>query len=274
MEPQNKGRKALILILALLKTSAEVGNAICSCLLGTLSAKNPFKNHIIGNITDYFSHSPNLDNIEFNWACDNISLKHYSFRRNSIEINKNITIINNNLFFRRLVSDSFCSDMYLSLMNNKGRQLSHVFQLNYEKIRYLSIVTAFVYSAYILFFLDQEELFNCLKTGFKGGVLLFFLWISKFILFFILIYFIENGDIGKYDDFLECNNVKKDFFKQFTDVNKFRKIFFAFTILNIISEVLDKLKEFFEICENSPTKPNTNNNQMEIGNINLNKNRF
>ena len=61
MEPQNKGRKALILILALLKTSAEVGNAICSCLLGTLSAKNPFKNHIIGNITDYFSHSPNLD---------------------------------------------------------------------------------------------------------------------------------------------------------------------------------------------------------------------
>ena len=72
-------------------------------------------------------------------------------------------------------------------------------------------------------------------------------WIAKFVLFLILFYFIENGDIEKYDNFLECKYVKGKYFEKFNDVNKLRKCFLAFGILNIISESLDKAVDLFEL---------------------------
>ena len=77
--------------------------------------------------------------------------------------------------------------------------------------------------------------------------MVFFIWIAKFVLSLLLLYFIESSDIGKYDDFLECKNVKVKFFDKFTDVDKLRKIFLAFAVLNIISESIDKANEIFEL---------------------------
>ena len=78
--------------------------------------------------------------------------------------------------------------------------------------------------------------------------MIFWAWIAKFVLSLLLLYFIESSDIGKYDDFLDCKNVQAKFFDEFTDVDKLRKIFLAFFVLNIISESIDKAKDLFEPC--------------------------
>ena len=61
------------------------------------------------------------------------------------------------------------------------------------------------------------------------------------VLSVLLFFYIEKGDINKYDEFLDCPNVKKKFFKQ-------RKCFLAFTIFNLISEFIDKI---LLLCETS-----------------------
>ena len=69
-------------------------------------------------------------------------------------------------------------------------------------------------------------------------------WIAKFVLSLLLYHFIENGDIEKYEDFLDCKGVKVDFFDRFSDIKKLKRVFLAFAILNIIGESLDKCEEF------------------------------
>ena len=44
--------------------------------------------------------------------------------------------------------------------------------------------------------------------------------IGRYVLFLLLYHFIESGDIGKYDDFLDCKNVKEEFFGKFDDIKK------------------------------------------------------
>ena len=61
------------------------------------------------------------------------------------------------------------------------------------------------------------------------------------VLSILLFFYIEKGDINKYDDFLDCPNVKKKFFKQFSDTEKLRKCFLAFAVFNLTSEFIDKI---------------------------------
>ena len=144
---------------------------------------------------------------------------------------------------------------------------------------------------YLFFNGEEEKIHKCFNTGKIGGFVLLILWTAKFVLFIILFFFIENGDIEKYDNFLDCKNVKKDTFKQFSGIEKFRKIFIAFTVLNIISEIIDKTKDFFDLwdenidekdgkkqkteknekktekkekSENNVIKENENNNSLKI----------
>ena len=197
---------------------------------------------------EYFSYSPNSDSIENKCICDNNTYNIYSKGRNSLELAGNISL-SKQLNNRRLASDSFCSDMYQSFVNNKNRPLSYIFDLKYEEIFYINLFTGIATLPYIFFFLAQDETINWYKSKEVGGGLLFFFWTAKFVSFIALFFFIDISDIGKYDDFLECKNVKTNFFKQFTDIEKFRKIFLAFTLLNVSSEVFDKLLEFFEMCK-------------------------
>ena len=59
----------------------------------------------------------------------------------------------------------------------------------------------------------------------------------------------EKGDIGKYDDFLDCKIVKSRFFKKFSDVHKLRVCFFAFLVLNIINQGIEKIEACFQSSE-------------------------
>ena len=59
----------------------------------------------------------------------------------------------------------------------------------------------------------------------SDSILIVIAWIGKFVLSLTLYHFIESGDIGKYDNFLDCTNVKKEYFEKFKDIDKLRKSF-------------------------------------------------
>lgn len=98
------------------------------------------------------------------------------------------------------------------------------------------------------------------------SILILFAYIAKFVLSLILYHFIESGDVGKYDEFLDCKNVRKEFFEQFKDIVRLRETFLAFAVLNIISESIDKAKELFEIDEKE--------NLINLGDVSNNYNNI
>ena len=151
-----------------------------------------------------------------------------------------------------MASDSFCTDIQESFIRNKGNKLSYIFNFRYQAIRKISIaltivILSFIPLSIILSFILKKE--SNKKKLIIISILILIFYIAKFVLSIILFHFIESGDIGKYNDFLDCKNVRKEFFKQFKDIVRLRKTFVAFAVLNIISESIDKAKELFEIDE-------------------------
>ena len=235
-------------LLKCVETLIEIGIFVCVCILCSLSSKDPFKSHRIGNITNYFLYE-NKDNLpdteclcgettmnrtcseeEIYLGCKTVSFETIKFIRNSQ---------------RKLASSSFCGDMYASFVRNKGRKISDVFDLNYGVIRGLSISTMVVSLCLFL----GNAIGYCLtkKTSSKKliplAIITILIWIARFVLSLVLFYYVENGDIQKYDDFLDCKNVRKSFFKRFSDVSKLRKCFLAFGIFSLISEIIGKVEQ-------------------------------
>jgi len=156
---------------------------------------------------------------------------------------------------RRLVSNSFCFEIRENFEKFKGFSLSNIFDLNYKKILNISISILVVFCSMpflviLLFVIAQIE--RILRKSVKPSekFLAFtvfienFLFVARFILSIILLYFYEKSDIEKYDDFLKCRNIEKKFFDEFSGVTKLRRCFFAFFVLNLISQGLDR----FQIC--------------------------
>ena len=228
---------------------------IFSLVIGlcALSSKEPFKSHFIGDITDYFLIVPNASfSVENICICDNITFGHSCTEENILEgcLNNISDIIDfKSLSKRNLASDSFCIDMQESFIRNKGNKLSYIFNFRYQAIRKISIALTIVFLSFIplsiiLSFILKKE--SNKKKLIIISILILIFYIAKFVLSLILFYFIESGDIGKYNDFLDCKNVRKEFFKQFKDIVRLRQTFLAFGVFNIISEAIDKVKELFE----------------------------
>ena len=139
--------------------------------------------------------------------CGNVTLNHYCTEE---ELNqeceefspRNIKI--KRLFLRRLVSDSFCMDMYDSFLRNKDKKISYIFDLNYTKIRNISIailVLTLSFIVLVILALIGKEIGLILAF-----VLFLLIWLARIVLSILLFYYVENGDIEKYDDFLDCKN--------------------------------------------------------------------
>ena len=79
------------------------------------------------------------------------------------------------------------------------------------------------------------------------GLLLWLVWIAKFVLSLILYHFIESGDIEKYNDFLDCRGINNKFFDKFSDIKKLKRCVLALAILDIISECFDKIGDCMDI---------------------------
>ena len=249
----------------------QIGIFVCICFLCGLSSKDPFKSHRIGNITNYFKVNYNNSNLlDVECQCGDAIMNHTCSEE---EINQGCKIISfENIQIRknlrrRLASSSFCGDMYDSFVRNKGRKLSFVFDLNYGIIRGLSIATMivslcfFIINAIALCYikeiaeLNQKAYDSYYRYSerckfFLPAFISLLLWIAKIVLGLLLFYYIENGDIEKYDDFLDCGLVRKNYFSKFSDVSKLRKCFLAFGIFNLISEILGKIELIFDPPDN------------------------
>ena len=248
----------------------EVCSFVCICIIVSMSKSNPFKSHIIGDIDRYYSYPfSNDDTYSFkNSTHDSTSisttlLKEKIFNDHDILANENaFEDINNSshnifnykkMFKRKLESSSFCTDLHDSLVRNNGKKLSYIFDLNYETIYGVSIALLVVILVHIVLTAICFVMLMCAckLTGLVPniiGIFTILFWIAKFILFILLFHYIENGDIEKYDDFLDCKYVRTSYFKKFHNIEKFRKCFIGFTILNLLAEIFDKVNNLLEAC--------------------------
>lgn len=244
-------------VLDCFKIVSEIVILVFIIILCSLSSKDPFKSDIIGNMTNYFNINPNTYSIEGICICNNITYDHSCTEKNIVQgcLRINSDIIDfKPLITRKLASSSFCSDLMESFERNEGKKLSFIFDLNYQAIRKLSIALLIVDLSFII--LTVVRLILIIKDCYRcPKIILFFVWffrliadIGKFVLSLILLHFIESGDIEKYDDFLDCRIVKEKYFEKFSDINKIRRCFLGFAVINIISESIDKLKDLFEDC--------------------------
>ena len=73
---------------------------------------------------------------------NNVSIINFTTEDYTLNESKNISSerdIKKNLFSRKLVSESFCSDIYDKFVKYKDSRLSNIFDLNYGKIFNTSI---------------------------------------------------------------------------------------------------------------------------------------
>lgn len=223
-------------------------------------------------MSNYFKNIQNsTDSIEHICVCNNVTLDQECTIEN---INQGCVNISSNIIefkpflLRKLSSRSFCTDMQDSFERNEGKKLSYIFDLKYQTIRLLSIALLVVELCGIVLFIigiiitvkiinigndSKMKLKDKEKSLYIYGIILIIdgilsliVWIAKFVLSLLLYHFIESADIEKYDDFLDCENIKENYFEKFKDINKLRKVFLFFAIFNIISECLDKAKELLE----------------------------
>jgi len=242
-----------IMCMMLFTVCIELACFICVCILCHISSKNPFKNHIIGDISNYFinikentDETPILDSNQIIVSNSDQVRRRYISNDNDTNLHSE-NKVNNKIFLRHLVSRLFCTEMQDYFIRFNGRKLSYIFDLNYEKIHKLSIATLVVSSIMIFFYILICALHKILKKkvwiGSIIAVLALLLYIAKLVLSIILIYYIEKGDIEKYDDFLDCQNVRVTLFDKFSEISTLRKCSFTFLILNFVEQGIDKLQK-------------------------------
>lgn len=263
-------------LIGILKMIANIIIFVYVCILVDLSKNNPFENHIIGNLTDYFNYEiPVSEEIKYNNSL-NSSLSKGVFLFN---VSKN----KKKLVLRRLVSQSSCLEIRDKFERFKGSKLSNIFDFNYNKIHNISIaslilecVGGFLYGVLLAsFFISLIVQKDCYIFILVFSYFLVLLSIAKFILSsVILFYFMEKGDLEKYDDFLDCKNVRVHVFKKISDINKLRKCFYVFLILNMIELGIDKFEKIFDCGEKFQNIMVGDSQKIIIYNIPENQNKI
>ena len=230
-----------------------------------LSLKNPFKDHIIGDLNNYFYDTEESTII----------------KNNIFEGIKN----NNSTFLRKLVSLSICKEVRESFIEFKGLKLSEIFDFNLDKIRLYSIISLCIMIlmdiiAVVIFVIfikiycklfcgkeipDKKDFFSkmldkvaCVEIM---GIILRVMNVARFVISLIIYHYIETSDLDKYDDFLDCKNVKRKFFEEFSDAEKLRKCFYIYLALEIAKQGMEKLNQNFGIEPDKPPEPSENSKQ-------------
>ena len=247
----------------LLKSLFQIGCFVCICILCKMSSKNPFESYIIGNLTNYFYVEETYTTLFMNYTkSNNDKISHINRIKHKLsrgKYNSSVKDLKRKNVLRKLVADSFCTQIQDNFVRYKGKKLSTIFDLNYGKIHRLSIANLVVFC--VLFFISFVTMcilsyeYKAPHKATKVIIPIFFLissllYVANFLLSLILLYFMEKGDIEKYDDFLDCKKVKRWFFKEFSDVHKLRGCFFAFLVLNIVNQGIEKIEAYFKGLNN------------------------
>ena len=240
-----------------------IGTLICLGFICNLSSTDPFQKHIIGNLTQYFNDVPNDTTtdieIQSNYS-DDEPYHSYTEEEQILQGYKgdstNLTI-GKKSFLRKLDSDFSCSKYRIKFENSQGKKLSTIFDLRMKKIHGMSIgliVVICLSKIFGLFYFHVgfdinsyqfcEVCCACLTEFVVLGS-----WITNLVLLIILAVNYSKGDFDKYVDFLECKNVKKNYFDKFSNVLKLNKYIIAFEVLDSIFELLETLFEINEVME-------------------------
>ena len=254
---EKKYYKNLKSIIGILKLLCELGILVAVWYLFKLSSDNPFDNHIIGNLSNYFydveNNSSIINSISFNKNEQKNTTSSGYLLNNTQKIIFSEHFIEKKTNLRKLVAGSFCSEIRGYFDEFKGKKLSNIFDLNYDAIRKLTVAIVVVYcvcdvvtaiACCFNYGYFNYKIYKIPAYVFKS--LSISLIIGRFVLLLILFYFFEHSDIESYDNFLDCPKVKVKVFDEFSDVNGLRKSFYAFMILNIINQALDKGNELTE----------------------------
>lgn len=258
MENLEKSIKRSDLFVKFLKGSSDLACFICICILVSLSSENPFESHIIGNLTDYFIDLNYTSYSKINRFDYNVAIFNQSKSPRLLKMYKEMLSEKKSKpkMIRKLVSKSFCLEIQNYFEQFQGQKLSNIFDLNYKRIHNISIANVVVcgfllvsncFLACVLCCLmcqNNIDCFNCLEK--INAIIVFLFEIARFVLSIVLFYLMEKGDLEQYEDFLECENVRAYYFDELSDIKTLRECSFAFLILNVINQGIDKAKELFE----------------------------
>ena len=250
-----------VTILSKIEPLAVIGSLICICAICHLSRNDKFERKYVGDLSLYFYDAPNATNIN---NIHNIITKAKLFKRRKIEeiiLKNNIkgyTAKNKNkLFLRKLVDLSFCRKTRFKFEQNKGKKLSKIFDCKINKIHRLSIglivimfLPIFVNIITIIYIkvnrYSTRRIINAIRCHFCIAICGL---ITNLVLLIIIGVTYNKGDIGEFNDFLDCPGVNKKYFDNFSDVTKLRKYFIAFEVLDSIFEVIKTLLEVVNASE-------------------------
>ena len=87
----------------------------------------------------------------------------------------------------------------------------------------------------------------------------------KSLFYYLLWYHLERGDIGKYEDFLKCKFVNKEYFDDnFSEIDTLRKCYIALIIINFIADVSEKFETLLQSINEEIKDDKTDNSLNEI----------
>ena len=242
----------------LCRSLIEFASFICVCVIVGLSRKNPFEKHIIGNLTNYFNDvidTPISNETKYNNSIliydkktkniFNESCKDYS--DDDIDDIEKIKIFGK---LRKLVCESFCLEIRENFQKFKGKKLSTIFDLKYSKIHKFAIsemvISCVMFLSMIIGGYATKADNECLDFFTLISILLL---IPRFALSFLLFYYMEKSDIERYDDFLDCKNVRVKTFKKIAGITRLRNCFYTFVIFNVVILGIEKLERLVEYSE-------------------------
>ena len=250
-----------VTILSKIEPLAVIGSLICICAICHLSRNDKFEKKYVGDLSLYFYDAPNATNIN---NIHNIITKAKLFKRRKIEeiilknnINGYTAKNKTKLFLRKLVDLSFCQKTRFKFEQNKGKKLSKIFDCKINKIHRLSIglivimfLPIFVNIITIIYIkvnrYSTRRIIDAIRCHF---CIAFCGLITNLVLLIIIGVTYNKGDIGEFNDFLDCPGVNKKYFDNFSDVTKLRKYFIAFEVLDSIFEVITTLLEVANASE-------------------------
>ena len=249
-----------VIILSRIEPLAVIGSLICICAICHLSRNDKFEKKYVGDLSLYFYDAPNATNIN---NIHNIITKAKLFKRRKIEeiilknnINGYTAKNKTKLFLRKLVDSSFCRKTRIKFEQNKGKKLSKIFDCKINKIHRLSI--GLIVIMFLPIFVNIITIIYVKVNSYYTRKIIairchFYIAICGLITNLVLLIIIgvtyNKGDIGEFNDFLDCPGVKKKYFDNFSDVTKLRKYFIAFDVVGSIFEVIKTLLEVVNASE-------------------------
>ena len=189
-----------------------IGSLICICAICHISRTDPFENHIIKNLTDYFNVLPNNINYTELNNTENISIN------DDFDVFDEVEKISG--------SSSLCNKIKNNFEKNKGKILSSVFDIKFNTIHRLSIelIVVILFSKFgilivfvIFWFIWSNDVIAVVRCTF---CFLLYSLLANLVLLIIIAVTYNKSDIGDYNDFLDCSNIKENSFEIFSDVTK------------------------------------------------------